>query len=96
MKDNHIPRIIRLHNRLRKLTLKQSNGWTCKKFYPECVHCGITNVQMSINGDHHVGCLKRGMDKQVKYWKGLIAEEERSEKARRFNALAIFDTVPVY
>ncbi len=39
-----------------------------------------------------MGCLKRGMDKQIKHWKGLIAEEEVSEKARKFNALAIFDT----
>ena len=95
MKSNHIPRIIRLHNRLRKLTLRQFGTWTCKAFYPECYHCGITNVQSNIDGDHYKGCPQRGMGKQIKYWKGLIADEEKLEKSRKLNALAIFDVVPV-
>ena len=91
MRKNHIPRIIRLYNRIRKLNLRQSNGWTCKVFYPTCVYCGITNVQLSIDGDHYKVCPKRGIDKEIEYWNGLIEDEEISEKARRFNALAIFD-----
>ena len=95
MRKNNIPRLIRLYNMIRKLNLRQSNGWTCKVFYPQCVHCNITNVQLSIDGDHYVGCSKRGLGKEIKYWDGLIKEEHIAEEARRFNALAIFDIKPI-
>jgi hypothetical protein len=93
MKSNRIPRIVRLHNMLRKLILKQSNDWICEAFYPECRHCGITSIRFNMNGDHHNGCPHRGLGKQIKHWQGLISEEEKSETARRLYALAIFDVV---
>jgi hypothetical protein len=38
-----------------------------------CADCGITNVYISIDGDHRRGCPQRGMAKQIAHYQRLIA-----------------------
>jgi hypothetical protein len=76
MKDNCVPTLTRLNNMLNKLIIKHDNCWDDTVYYPHCIHCNITNVQASIDGDHYVGCQLRGIDKQISYWEGLINEQQ--------------------
>lgn len=73
MKANHIPVQERLLSRIRKMEYVEADVWVPKKYYPYCRHCHITNVQLSIDGDHYQGCPIRGWAKQIAYYKMLLA-----------------------
>ena len=91
MKANHIPRYIRLINRVRGLNSRSDNCWQQGNYCPHCKYCGITNIQMSIDGDHFKHCKMSGIAKQIKYWNKAITEENTARKARKTASLAIFD-----
>lgn len=83
MKANHIPRAERLKRRIRFLQYKadavfvpspsKGNPYHC------CSSCEIHTPSFSINGNRHFkGCKFQGLDKQIAYYKQLLAEEVSS------------------
>lgn len=75
MKSNHVPVTERLQTRIDKLYAKIQYGdyWTRKRFYPQCMHCGITNISCNMNdGGHYPGCPIPGLIKEIKYYESLL------------------------
>lgn len=81
MRANHIPRAERLRNRIWTLEAKKDvnhvkspskgNPYYC------CAVCGIHDPQLSINqGRHFKGCSLQGLDKEIAFYRRLLAEEE--------------------
>lgn len=83
MKANHVPRAERLRNRIRFLSYRRDENhvpsptkgnpyWCCKE-------CGIHDPELSIrNGKHFGNCQVSGLQKQIDYYKRLLAEEVSS------------------
>lgn len=80
MKSNRIPRAERLRQRIAKLEAELDSCWKRKRFYPTCKRCGMTNVQVSIDGDHRVGCPMRGRRKEIEHYEKLLQVERSSER----------------
>lgn len=79
MRQNHVPRSVRLKARIQGLQyfldvnhVRSGKGnpyWKCKQ-------CGITDPALSVAGKHFKGCAVQGVEKQIKYYKDLLEEEE--------------------
>jgi hypothetical protein len=77
MKANQIPRSERLQQRVCKLEERLENSRTQKRGNPYmyCKHCGIHDPELYVpNGRHRKGCPLQGVEAQINYWKGLLAE----------------------
>jgi hypothetical protein len=78
VKDNHIPRRLRLENRIHKLQEKINwgNYWTHKRYYPQCKYCDMTNVSVNMNkGFHRNYCFAGNIEKEISYYQTLLDEE---------------------
>jgi hypothetical protein len=89
MRTNRITRSERLRRRVFRLEHFENDAWvtTPDRYYPYCTHCGITRMQLDIDGDHRRGCALRGHAKQVIYWRRLLAFELASRDDFQRNLL---------
>lgn len=74
MKSNHLPVAIRLQNRIRKLQHRVDVSWYRERGNPYnlCKGCNAGEPSISVFG-HRKGCRVGGLEKQVTYYKGLLA-----------------------
>lgn len=77
MKANRIPQKDRLQTRINLLYVREERAWV--KFgdgnpYLKCRHCGVSNVQETIDG-HHTGCPIKGIYKEIEHYKKLLEQE---------------------
>jgi hypothetical protein len=99
MRANHIPRAERLVRRISTLECRlydcMVNGRRGNP-YQKCRHCGLHSPQLSIDGGHPSGCPMRGMDKQIKHYKNLLANPPATptKKKSRYEILATGPLIP--
>ena len=75
MRANHIPASERLQARIHALQAKQEAAHVPSgggNPYWRCSQCGITDPQLSVDGNHFDGCPLRGVDKQIAHYKRLL------------------------
>lgn len=75
MKANRVPAEVRIRLRIAALEQRLDEAWlpsSRRHFYPRCRHCEITNVNLSINGQHYQGCPLRGVDREIAWYRGLL------------------------
>jgi hypothetical protein len=76
MKTNHVPRAVRIKNRINKLCYRREGIFIRGKgrYYMFCRCCDRTNIQVSMEGHPHP-CRYRGLDKEIAYYRRLLSEE---------------------
>lgn len=85
MKANHIPAKERLQQRIAKLEYSSdeahvpSHSRSSGNPYYMCKHCHIHDPELSIQGDHRVGCPLRGVKKQIAHYQRLLVELNNPE-----------------
>lgn len=83
MRQNHIPRAERLKQRIYKLSYREDGMWVKSSRgnpYLKCRDCGIHQPSFYCQGGyrHFKWCSYQGIDKQIAYYKRLLAEEASS------------------
>ncbi len=76
MKNNHLPRSVRIQHRIARLKGRMEEAhWhpPGPNPYWACMHCEIRDPQLSVAGDHPVGCPLRGVSKQIAHWEQMLA-----------------------
>jgi len=85
MKTNHIPVQERLQRRINQLEYSRdaahvpSHSRSSGNPYWMCKHCCIHDPELSIQGDHRIGCPLRGIEKQITHYLRLLEQSSGSD-----------------
>lgn len=84
MNKNHIPRDVRLRNRISRLEARREENHvpspTKGNPYYCCKVCGIHDPELSNRGGRHFNsCPLQGLEREIAYYKRLLAEVEARE-----------------
>lgn len=75
MKNNHIPAIERIQNRISKMQSKLDNCWkkNSDRYYQFCYHCDLDIISINMRGHRH-WCPCHGLEAQINHYQSLLKD----------------------